>query len=268
MAKQVGHIKYNGTLGDVRHFKIKGLEGDFAGLKGGPSGEQIKNAPEFQRTRENNSEFGGSAIAGKSVRVGLSSLLTTMSDSRLTSRLTSIFKQINIKATSGIRGQRPITLSTNKNLLNGLEFNNNTAFAGICNVPFSMTNVASRTGATISISGFTPVTNINAPIGATHFRLIGAISVVSDYIYDSATKKYLPTSPALNGLNNVSYSSYFDLNQAITGTTTITTALPGSPTMTTDTSVLSCIGIEFYQKVGLNYYTFSANNALKIGSIF
>ena len=38
MARQVGHIKYNGTLGDVRHFKIKGLRGDYAGLKGGPSG--------------------------------------------------------------------------------------------------------------------------------------------------------------------------------------------------------------------------------------
>ena len=35
MAKQKGHIKYVGTLGDVRHFKIKGNKGFFAGLVGG-----------------------------------------------------------------------------------------------------------------------------------------------------------------------------------------------------------------------------------------
>ena len=44
MARQTGPIKYKGTLGEVRHFKIKGLKGDFAGLKGGPSGEQVKTA--------------------------------------------------------------------------------------------------------------------------------------------------------------------------------------------------------------------------------
>ncbi len=32
MAQQVGVIKYKGTIGDIRHFKIKGLHGDYAGL--------------------------------------------------------------------------------------------------------------------------------------------------------------------------------------------------------------------------------------------
>ena len=50
MARQTGHIKYKGTLGEVRHFKIKGLNGDYAGLKGGASGDQIKNDPKFVRT--------------------------------------------------------------------------------------------------------------------------------------------------------------------------------------------------------------------------
>ena len=44
MAKQKGHIKYVGTLGDVRHFKIKGNKGFFAGLVGGPTAEQVKTA--------------------------------------------------------------------------------------------------------------------------------------------------------------------------------------------------------------------------------
>ena len=47
MARQTGLVKYNGTMGGVRHFKIKGLEGDFAGMAGGPSAEQINNDPAF-----------------------------------------------------------------------------------------------------------------------------------------------------------------------------------------------------------------------------
>jgi hypothetical protein len=40
MAKQTGLVRYSGSMGGVRHFKIKGLSGDFAGLNGGPSGSE------------------------------------------------------------------------------------------------------------------------------------------------------------------------------------------------------------------------------------
>ena len=72
MARQKGVIKYVGTLGDIRHFKIKGQEGYYAGMVGGPTGDQVLSAPEFERTRENMNEFGACAKAGKSVRTGLS----------------------------------------------------------------------------------------------------------------------------------------------------------------------------------------------------
>ena len=48
MARQKGVIKYVGTLGDIRHFKIKGQEGYFAGMVGGPTGDQVLSAPEFE----------------------------------------------------------------------------------------------------------------------------------------------------------------------------------------------------------------------------
>lgn len=70
MAKQTGLTRYSGSMGGIRHFKIKGLSGDFAGLNGGATGDQIKTAPEFARTRENMNEFGGCATAGKSIRTG------------------------------------------------------------------------------------------------------------------------------------------------------------------------------------------------------
>lgn len=50
MARQLGHVKYKGTIGDIRHFKIKGMSGHFAGLNGGATAEQIKNGASFVRT--------------------------------------------------------------------------------------------------------------------------------------------------------------------------------------------------------------------------
>jgi hypothetical protein len=41
MARQKGLMKYVGTIGDVRHFKIKGQERFFAGMVGGPTAEQV-----------------------------------------------------------------------------------------------------------------------------------------------------------------------------------------------------------------------------------
>lgn len=53
MARQKGALKYVGTIGDIRHFKIKGNKGYFAGMIGGPTAEQIATDPAFKRTREN-----------------------------------------------------------------------------------------------------------------------------------------------------------------------------------------------------------------------
>ena len=108
MAIQKGHIKYTGTLGEIRHFKMKGLPGYYAGMKGGPTGEQVFTDEAFVRTRENMNEFGGCAMAGKSVRVGLSQLMKQMSDPQLTGRLTAIMKKINLEDQSEARGYRAV----------------------------------------------------------------------------------------------------------------------------------------------------------------
>ncbi|MBE2230301.1 MAG: hypothetical protein IAE96_06655 [Chitinophagaceae bacterium] len=142
MARQSGPLKYKGTLGDIRHFKIKGLSGHFAGLIGGPTGEQVKTAPEFERTRENMNEFGGCAAAAKSVRVGLAQLMKQMSDPQLTGRLTGIMKKINLEDQTEARGYRAILVSTQGQYLNGLNFNRNISFDSVFYAPFALSVLA------------------------------------------------------------------------------------------------------------------------------
>ncbi len=267
MARQKGLVKYSGTMGGVRHFKIKGLVGDFAGLAGGPSDSQIKNDKAFIRTRENMSEFGGSASAAKSIRVGLAQVIKQYSDPRLTGRLTKIMKEINKEDTGNPRGQRNIKVSANRSFLEGLNFDVNTNLSGIFNAPYTLTNTVLRDGATFDIPIFEPMNLINAPAGATHFRLMNAIAVVSDYQFNTNTGQYEPTDPTLNELSDVQFSAYTDLSTT-TSAISITTALAGPPTMTASVSVLNCIGIEFYQQIGSDYYLFASGNAMRVDSLF
>jgi hypothetical protein len=87
--------------------------------------------------------------------------------------------------------------------------------------------------------------------------LISAISVISDFEFNSTSGIYEPIDPSLNEVSNVAYSNYIDLGAPVALPTTITSTLPGSPVLTADVSVLNCIGIEFYQQVGVNYYLFN-----------
>jgi hypothetical protein len=267
MARQTGLVRYSGTMGGVRHFKIKGLEGDFAGLAGGPTAEQIATDPAFIRTRENMSEFGGCARVSKAIRVGLASIIRQMSDPYVAARLTALMKDVNLADITGTRGSRAIANSASPETLKGFNYDHTISLDGIFNAPFTLTNNVARNSATFTIPAFLPANYVNAPSGATHFRLLNAINVVSDYKFDALTKDYEPTDVSLNQLNDVQYSGYLDLS-VLTALTTITTALPGAPTMTATVSVLNNIGIEFYQAIGSDYYLFAQNNALKVQDVF
>ena len=261
MAKQTGLLRYSGSMGGVRHFKIKGLEGDFAGLNGGPTAEQINNDEAFVRTRENMKEFGACASAAKTIRTGLAQLMRQMADPRLAGRLTALMKEVQLNDVTSPRGERSILISNAVGSSIELNYNKNLSLAGVFNAPYSLSNTIGRDSSTFTIPIFNPANLISAPAGATHFRLVNAINVVSDWTYDSVSGTYGPEEPNLSGISDIQYSGYLDLS-ATTPLTTITATLPGSPTITANVAVFQNIGIEFYQQVGANYYLFASGNAL------
>lgn len=240
-------IKLKGNIGGISFYQSGGE--DLARTATGPSKERIATDPAFVRTRENNAEFGGSATAAKAIRLALLTPLQTMSDAKLAARLTKMFKEINARST-GIRGQRPVTLSANRIVLENLEFNSKASFSSVFNAPFTVTNNAGRTQGTITIPNFVPSTLIQAPTGATHFRLMSAIGVVSDYVYNISTKRYDASDPTLNTLSGIAYGAVTALNTPTPVTFSLIASLPGTPVPTATVSVLQTIGIEFFQRVG------------------
>jgi hypothetical protein len=267
MAKQKGHIKYVGTLGEVRHFKIKGNQGYFAGLVGGPTGEQVKTAENFKRTRENMSEFAACAMTGKFLRIGLSGLMKQMSDSQLTGRLTAVMKKINLEDGTESRGKRAILVTDQPQYLKGLDFNKNLAFRGVFAAPYSLTANTDRNETTLTVPAFNPMNLVTVPSGATHFRLVNAVSVLSNVVYNPDTGTYEAADNALNKINKIEYSGFLPVD-AVTAPLTVVTALDGAPTMSTDVAVLGSVGIEFYQEVNGDFYIFAQGNALRIQEVF
>jgi len=268
MARQKGVIKYDGTIGDIRHFKIKGHEGYFAGLVGGPTANQVKNAPEFVRTRENMNEFGGCAVVGKAVRSALAPLLNQFADAQVTGRLTAIMKKINLEDQTEARGYRAILISTQRQYLKNFNFNKNQSFKSVFSQAITLAHDANRTEGTLEVTAFDPRNMVYPPLGATHFRLILSLSVISDYAFNATTKGYEPIAVAENEQSVAAYSDYLPVDQEITTTTTVTASLAPLTMVSADSSVLQCIGIEFLQKVGTQYANLYAASALNVADIF
>lgn len=264
MSKQKGIIKLEGNLGGISFYTTGGQH--LARVANGPSKERIAKDENFRRTRENNKEFGGSAKAAKAVRLALGALVQNIGSAGLVSKLTAIFKAINLK-TVGVRGKRAIKLSTNKAMLKNVEFNTKLSLSSVFSAPFTNTINANRNETVLSIPAFTPESSIHAPAGATHFKLVSAIGVVSDYVHDDGTNSYEPFVPDQNSLGATKYSAVLSLS-ANTPAQTLTATIPGGLVMAAECSVVQTLGIEFYQQVGTDYYLLAQDRALKVVNVF
>jgi hypothetical protein len=267
MVKQISLIKLKGTIGGISFYKSKGM--NLARMANGPSKERIATDSSFQRTRENNAEFGGSILVAKALRIGLSAVLHNKSDSSVAGRLTRSFKEILNKGT-GVRGQRDVRLSANKTMLEGFEFDELNGFSGQFPVAFSVVPNAARNECVVTTSSFLPNGLLKAPSGGTHFRLVSVLVVVSDYVYNTVTRHYEPTDAALNQLNTVVYGATTAINATDPVTLTLTGVLPGTtlPVITDSVSVVQCLGIEFFQRIGAVDYPLAAGRCLKIVKVF
>lgn len=264
MSKQIGIVKLEGNLGGISFYVSDGQH--LARMAGGPSKERIANDPAFRRTRENNREFAGSAKNAKALRLSLGGLMQTMTGSRFVAVLTGLFKAINLKG-DGVRGKRPIEASQHKNMLKNLEFNDKISFSTVFSAPFTMSNTVERNEGTVQIAAFTPDAVVNAPSGATHFRLVSALGVVSDYLHDDGTNSYEPIVPEQDTLGASIFSAMLPLDQN-TAALTLTASLVGAPVIDGQCTVIQTLGIEFYQEVSGVHYLLAQDNAMKIVNAF
>lgn len=265
MAKQKGFIKLEGSLEGLTFYERNGKS--IVRTTGGNTKERIKTDPAFRRTRENMSEFGASATIGKSFRVGFSSIIKTMSGSIIVGRIVQMLKRVNTVGT-GLRGQRSFNFSANKELLEGFEFNSSKPLSTIFYAPFEAPTVdANRSEVTWVVPDFNTSNFIKAPLGATHFKLVLNVTVLSDYVYSSSLGRYTPTNETENETNGVAFSNEIALGGVVGNDTTLVVDLGFGAPLPLSVAVVCAVGIIFYQQINTEFYELSSDNAMQIVSV-
>jgi len=233
MAKQKGIIKLEGTIGDITFYKSQ--DGHLARGKGGVDGKRIATDPNFQRTRENGSEFGRAGKAGKILRNSMRGILQNAKDSRMVSRLTKKMVEVLQKDITSTRGLRNV-IDGEAELLEGFEYNINAKLSTTLYAPYTATIDRVAGTLVVNIPVFVPGNMIAAPNGCTHYKIVSAAAEINfeneSFIIDSKSTVILPWNFAATAVIN------------LTNTVTANSTHP----------LFLALGIEFYQDVnGVKY---------------
>ncbi|MBA3901183.1 MAG: hypothetical protein H0X62_13420 [Bacteroidetes bacterium] len=264
-ARQKSIIKIQGQIGNLLFYSINGK--DCVREISSPGKDKIKTSPAFKRNRENMMEFGDCSLAGKAFRLGLGEIIKDMGGQYISARLTALFKNVIIHGT-GTRGQRSIAVLKNGHFIEGFDFNPVVAFGGVFNAPYTITANAGRNEVTIDIPVFKSYNYISVPKGVSHFRIINALAVLSDYNYNSAMKGYRPLNLEINSKKKIAYSAYSPLGGSTSGSISVVASIPGAPNIPISSGLISSIGIEFYQEINGEFYLLSAKNAMRLERVF
>jgi len=265
MAKQNSFIKIKGSLGGLTFYEKDGKS--LVRVTNGVDKKRIESDPAFKRTRENMAEFGASATIGKALRIGFASIIKTMAGTNIVGRIVKIMKRIN-SVGAGLRGQRNFEFLPNKVLLEGFEFNLTAPLDAIFYAPYDAPSLdANRSIAKWTVPDFNTDDFINAPEGATHFRLVLNTTVLSDYKYNAQLKAFKPVNEVENETNGLAFSGDIKLNGMVGADTVLTVDLGFSAALPNTVAVISAIGIIFYQEINAQLYELASDNAMRIDSV-
>ena len=137
MAREMSILKLRGKLDGMSFYKNS--EGHFVRAKGGVERNRIMNDPNYERTRENMSEFGTIASSGKLLRNSISILMNRAKDTRTSNRIVSLMSTIKNLDNQSLRGQRKVAEGIKsvegKRVLEGFDFNKNHLLAFYLKLP-------------------------------------------------------------------------------------------------------------------------------------
>jgi hypothetical protein len=251
MAKQRGIIKIEGTLGDITFFKTE--DGYIVKEKTHISGKRIATDPAFQRTRENNAEFGRAGKASKVLRNAIRTVLQNAKDKKVTSRLTTEMLKVVKADAVNARGLRKV-LDAETEMLQGFNFNRNSMLESTLYAPYTSTINRLTGEIEIAIPSFIPLTSIVAPAGSTHFKIVSAGTEI-----DFEQETFIEAN---------SSSPVLPWNAAATAAITLTNNITAASTH----PLFLLLGIQFFQQVnGINYPlkngAFNALSLIKVSGV-
>ena len=215
--------------------------------KGGVPAEKIASDPAFERTRENNAEFGRAGKASKLLRSSVRALIQKAADPRMVGRMLQSMMFVIHEDTVNPRGQRNV-IDGEATLMRGFEFNSQAKLSTTLFAPYTLSFTRASGALTAAFAAFIPASMVSAPSGSTHFKLSLAGTAV-DFEADSYEVR-------------TAESDYFLLDNNAIAAFDLTVNLTGGSTH----PVFSLLLIEFVQEVNGQKYSLK-NGAFNAASI-
>ena len=106
MAKYKGLVEFSGAIGDLVFYNLNGTP--VVRRKSGFSKEAYQSNPNYQKVRENSSEFGHCSKVGKMIRLALEPYLENYDDKYLYQKFAKVMTQIKDLDTQQPQGQRRV----------------------------------------------------------------------------------------------------------------------------------------------------------------
>jgi hypothetical protein len=237
MARQRGYGKLTGTLDDLTFYKGKAGKGSqfLVRDKGGVSAERIATDPNFQRTRENNSDFSYSAKWVKGMIDVIRPAIKFATDPQYFSRLVELIRRNIDSDLTNVRGARRVQWTSLVTELLGHNFGK----TSVESIAFlKITDAAGTNEHTVTVPAHNALTQIKSPVGATHYRFLTAMA----YQADQTTMEFTGSEVVTGAYQSVS-------DGAVAAETLTIGGLPG----TMDSQVI-VVGIQFFQQVGATFY--------------
>lgn len=168
MGKLKGIIQFTGTFNGLSFYEVNGKI--VIRKTGGFDGEKIKKDPNYERVRENSSEFGHSAQVGKYFRDSIHIYIKALQIPYLHNHVVGLFHKILKFDSISVRGKRSVAEGiqtvAGKEAITNFEFDKKRAF----NNCISNKYILDFNTYTLTLYNF-DATSLKKPLGATGFSL-------------------------------------------------------------------------------------------------
>jgi len=179
MAKLKAPFDFEGKLGGLSAYKMKGVEKTILRTPAGPSRKDIRTKDNYDITRRNNSEFGGCSTAGKYTR-NCFHLLKPVFNFNPTWSINSLMHSIKPLDTVSEFGKRNVLISRAAYLLEGYNFNLRNPFETMVRNPPEATIERSTLSASVQFPALIPQVNFFPPGPHSYFRIVAVLAVLPD----------------------------------------------------------------------------------------
>lgn len=259
-------LKISGKLTGWRVYKIKGVEKTIVARKGGPTADQIKNSPGYEKVRKFQQEFGAASILSKMVRKSLPEPLFNKCESYVSGKLTARFRLL-ADGEDANTGKRPLSLSKKGYLLQGFEFNSKNPFNHAFNTKFLAKTGSIRGQLILHTHSYIPQESVFPPPEADYYRIFAHLIMLSDYVYSESQQEYVPLHPDFHGQYTTLESDLCPIINISRDPTTSKLSLYEGEQVPIETGLLLIKGILFFKKDGNKMVELEDGNALKITNV-